>query len=116
MTFSRSPFGKRLSFTVSHPADHVTERSLRVGQCDSAHVECPFFGHALHDAFVGVRAGTVTVVVVVVVTVSVFVAGTVTVVVATHDVHLIEQFGARRIVLGDGRVADTGERAAASPP
>jgi cell division transport system ATP-binding protein len=29
----------------------------------------------------------------------------VTVVVATHDVHLIEQFGARRIVLNDGRVA-----------
>jgi cell division transport system ATP-binding protein len=35
----------------------------------------------------------------------------VTVVVATHDVHLIEQFGARRIVLGQGRVTDTGERA-----
>jgi ABC-type ATPase involved in cell division len=31
-------------------------------------------------------------------------------VIATHDVHLIEQFGARRIVLGDGRVADAGER------
>jgi energy-coupling factor transporter ATP-binding protein EcfA2 len=31
----------------------------------------------------------------------------VTVVIATHDVHLIEQFGARRIVLGrEGRVAD----------
>jgi cell division transport system ATP-binding protein len=30
----------------------------------------------------------------------------VTVVVATHDVHLIEQFGARRIVLSDGRVAE----------
>jgi cell division transport system ATP-binding protein len=30
----------------------------------------------------------------------------VTVVIATHDVHLIEQFDARRIVLGDGRVAD----------
>ncbi|HVC01399.1 MAG TPA: cell division ATP-binding protein FtsE [Steroidobacteraceae bacterium] len=29
----------------------------------------------------------------------------VTVVVATHDLHLIDQFGARRIVLGDGRVA-----------
>ncbi len=29
----------------------------------------------------------------------------VTVVVATHDVHLIDQFGARRIVLGEGRVA-----------
>jgi len=27
----------------------------------------------------------------------------VTVVIATHDVHLIEQFGARRIVLSDGR-------------
>jgi cell division transport system ATP-binding protein len=36
----------------------------------------------------------------------------VTVVVATHDVHLIEQFGARRIVLGQGRVTDAGERAA----
>jgi cell division transport system ATP-binding protein len=35
----------------------------------------------------------------------------VTVVVATHDVHLIEQFGARRIVLGNGRVTDAGERA-----
>jgi len=32
----------------------------------------------------------------------------VTVVIATHDVHLIEQFGARRIVLGDGRVTDLG--------
>ena len=29
----------------------------------------------------------------------------VTVVIATHDVHLIDQFGARRIVLGEGRVA-----------
>ncbi len=29
----------------------------------------------------------------------------VTVVIATHDVHLIEQFGARRILLGDGRIA-----------
>ncbi|MDE2305707.1 MAG: cell division ATP-binding protein FtsE [Gammaproteobacteria bacterium] len=29
----------------------------------------------------------------------------VTVVVATHDLHLIEGFGARRIVLGEGRVA-----------
>jgi cell division transport system ATP-binding protein len=29
----------------------------------------------------------------------------VTVVIATHDVHLIDQFGARRIVLGDGRIA-----------
>jgi len=28
----------------------------------------------------------------------------VTVVIATHDVHLIEHFGARRIVLSDGRV------------
>jgi cell division transport system ATP-binding protein len=36
----------------------------------------------------------------------------VTVVVATHDVHLIEQFGARRIVLGNGRVTDAGERGA----
>ncbi len=32
----------------------------------------------------------------------------VTVVIATHDVHIIEQFGARRIVLGDGRVTDAG--------
>jgi cell division transport system ATP-binding protein len=38
----------------------------------------------------------------------------VTVVVATHDVHLIEQFGARRIVLGNGRVTDAGERAGRS--
>jgi cell division transport system ATP-binding protein len=30
----------------------------------------------------------------------------VTVVIATHDVHLIDQFGTRRIVLGDGRIAD----------
>src|SRR6201994_5076233 len=29
----------------------------------------------------------------------------VTVVIATHDVHLIDQFGARRIVLADGKVA-----------
>jgi cell division transport system ATP-binding protein len=29
----------------------------------------------------------------------------VTVVIATHDVHLIDQFGARRIILGDGRLA-----------
>ena len=28
----------------------------------------------------------------------------VTVVIATHDVHLIEHFGARRIVLGEGRI------------
>jgi cell division transport system ATP-binding protein len=33
----------------------------------------------------------------------------VTVVIATHDVHLLEHFGARRIVLGDGRVADAGK-------
>ena len=32
----------------------------------------------------------------------------VTVVIATHDVHLIEHFAARRIVLSDGRVADAG--------
>jgi cell division transport system ATP-binding protein len=32
----------------------------------------------------------------------------VTVVIATHDVHLIEHFGARRIILGDGRVTDAG--------
>ena len=32
----------------------------------------------------------------------------VTVVIATQDVHLIEQFGARRIVLSDGRVTDVG--------
>lgn len=37
----------------------------------------------------------------------------VTVVIATHDVHLIEHFGARRIILGDGRVADAGARGAA---
>jgi cell division transport system ATP-binding protein len=37
----------------------------------------------------------------------------VTVVIATHDVHLIEQVGARRIVLEDGRVADAGLSAAA---
>jgi cell division transport system ATP-binding protein len=37
----------------------------------------------------------------------------VTVVIATHDVHLIEHFGARRIVLGDGRVADAGARVSA---
>jgi cell division transport system ATP-binding protein len=29
----------------------------------------------------------------------------VTVVIATHDVHLVDRFGARRIVLGEGRVA-----------
>jgi cell division transport system ATP-binding protein len=33
----------------------------------------------------------------------------VTVVIATHDVHLIERFGARRIVLGGGRVTDGGQ-------
>jgi cell division transport system ATP-binding protein len=33
----------------------------------------------------------------------------VTVVIATHDVHLIDQVGARRIVLGNGRVADLGQ-------
>jgi cell division transport system ATP-binding protein len=32
----------------------------------------------------------------------------VTVVIATHDVHLIEQFAARRIVLDEGRVTDAG--------
>ena len=32
----------------------------------------------------------------------------VTVVIATHDVHLIEHVGARRIVLGDGRVTEAG--------
>jgi cell division transport system ATP-binding protein len=37
----------------------------------------------------------------------------VTVVIATHDVHLIEHFAARRIVLGDGRVTDAGQPAAA---
>jgi cell division transport system ATP-binding protein len=36
----------------------------------------------------------------------------VTVVIATHDVHLIEHFGARRIVLGDGRLADAGTHGA----
>jgi cell division transport system ATP-binding protein len=40
----------------------------------------------------------------------------VTVVIATHDVHLIEHFGARRIVFREGRVADAGQPAAASPP
>jgi cell division transport system ATP-binding protein len=40
----------------------------------------------------------------------------VTVVIATHDVHLIEHFAARRIVLGDGRVADSGERVEAGAP
>jgi cell division transport system ATP-binding protein len=37
----------------------------------------------------------------------------VTVVIATHDVHLIEHFAARRIVLGNGRVTDAGQPAAA---
>jgi cell division transport system ATP-binding protein len=32
----------------------------------------------------------------------------VTVVIATHDVHLIDEVGARRIVLGEGRVTDAG--------
>jgi cell division transport system ATP-binding protein len=36
----------------------------------------------------------------------------VTVVIATHDVHLIDQFGARRIVLGDGRLAAASSAAA----
>jgi cell division transport system ATP-binding protein len=40
----------------------------------------------------------------------------VTVVIATHDVHLIEHFSARRIVLGDGRVADAGRPATVSLP
>ena len=40
----------------------------------------------------------------------------VTVVIATHDVHLIEHFAARRIVLGDGRVTDAGERTEPSAP
>jgi cell division transport system ATP-binding protein len=38
----------------------------------------------------------------------------VTVVIATHDVHLIEHFGARRIVLGGGRVTDGGQPGAVS--
>ena len=40
----------------------------------------------------------------------------VTVVIATHDVHLIEHFGARRIVLGDGRVTDAGRPGAVNSP
>ncbi|MGC2033453.1 MAG: cell division ATP-binding protein FtsE [Steroidobacteraceae bacterium] len=40
----------------------------------------------------------------------------VTVVIATHDVHLIEHFAARRIVLGEGRVTDAGERTELSAP
>jgi hypothetical protein len=39
----------------------------------------------------------------------------VTAVIATHDVHLIGQFGARRIVLGEGRVTDAGLPGAAGP-
>jgi cell division transport system ATP-binding protein len=40
----------------------------------------------------------------------------VTVVIATHDVHLIERFAARRIVLGEGRVlAESGPAGAAGP-
>ena len=39
----------------------------------------------------------------------------VTVVIATHDVHLIEHFAARRIVLGDGRVTDAGMPAVSLP-
>jgi cell division transport system ATP-binding protein len=41
----------------------------------------------------------------------------VTVVIATHDLHLIDRLGARRIVLGDGRIAagaPTGEAACAA--
>jgi cell division transport system ATP-binding protein len=40
----------------------------------------------------------------------------VTVVIATHDVHLIEHVGARRIVLGEGRVTEAGRPAAAGAP
>ena len=40
----------------------------------------------------------------------------VTVVIATHDVHLIDHFGARRIVLGGGRVTDAGTPSAAGTP
>ena len=40
----------------------------------------------------------------------------VTVVIATHDVHLIERFGARRIVLGDGRVVGSAPRDAGAAP
>src|SRR5260370_2979546 len=39
-----------------------------------------------------------------------------TVVIATHDVHLIEHFRARRIVLCDGRVTDGGRPGAVSSP
>jgi cell division transport system ATP-binding protein len=39
----------------------------------------------------------------------------VTVVIATHDVHLIEQFGVRRIALCDGRVLDAGQSTGAAP-
>jgi cell division transport system ATP-binding protein len=40
----------------------------------------------------------------------------VTVVVASHDVHLIDQVGARRIVLSEGRVVDEGRGAQAGGP
>jgi cell division transport system ATP-binding protein len=40
----------------------------------------------------------------------------VTVVIATHDVHLIDHFAARRIVLGGGRVTDAGTPSAAGTP
>jgi cell division transport system ATP-binding protein len=40
----------------------------------------------------------------------------VTVVIATHDVHLIEHVGARRIVLGEGRVTDPGPAVEARAP
>ena len=40
----------------------------------------------------------------------------VTVVIATHDLHLLDQFGARRIVLGDGRVVDGGLPGGGSTP
>jgi cell division transport system ATP-binding protein len=39
----------------------------------------------------------------------------VTVVIATHDVHLIDQFGARRIVLADGKVVATPPPGAPTP-
>src|SRR5277367_5184786 len=40
----------------------------------------------------------------------------VTVVIASHDVHLIDQVGARRISLREGRIADAGERAGRCAP
>jgi cell division transport system ATP-binding protein len=40
----------------------------------------------------------------------------VTVVIATHDVHLIDQFGARRIVLADGKVAAMPAPGSPTPP